>query len=571
MVEHVMTDPVDQAMLKTHSVGDITGDFFVPAYQRGYRWGQHEVRQLLNDIRESDGANYYLQPVVVKHRDDDSWELVDGQQRLTTLYLIFQYLKREHLPNAGPNYSITYETREGSKEYLDRLDEMDAAANIDYFHMFQAYRCIEQWFEDFGHRAAHEATRFYGYLFEGVRVLWYEAPKEIDSTELFTRLNVGRIPLTDAELVKALLLSRSLGAPGQTDRALEIAAHWDGFELDLRAPEVWAFATGESKGQATHISLLLDTLAGGPLGRERPLFHTFEQLRSEIVDDPEAFWNKVVDLHSLILGWYDDRDLFHKVGYLIAIGLSFHDLVAASRGKGRSAFEAALDQRIRGSIKLSADELADLAYRSRKTPDVLLLMNVETIRGMTDSFERYSFRAHAAGDWSLEHIHAQNAEPLNKAEQWTTWLRSHREALADLPGLAEEQRATLLERIDEALSNEVTQQIFSALEQDLTAVFSPADEPADSDIDSITNLTLLSHRDNAALSNSVFEVKRRRVIARDRQGSYIPACTRNVFLKYYTDTSGQQLHFWSDVDRQAYLDAIREAVKGYLSPELVTT
>ena len=570
-----MTDPVDEGMLKTLAIGDIIGDFFVPAYQRGYRWGEQEVLQLLDDVRESNGANYYLQPLVVKHRDDDSWELVDGQQRLTTLYLIFQYLKREHIPSTGPNYSITYETREGSKDYLERLDAADAHGNIDYFHMFQAYRCIERWFAAFGHRATHEATRFHGHLFEGVRVLWYEAPKEMDSTELFTRLNVGRIPLTDAELVKALLLSQTSGSSGQTDRALEIAAHWDGFERDLRAPEVWAFATGEAKGQPTHISLLLDTLAGGPQGRERPPFHTFELLRSEIVDDPKAFWSRVVGLHSLILGWYDDRDLFHKVGYLISIGLSFQELVELSQGKGRSDFEASLDAQIRSRLKLSADDLGDLTYSSRRTSkrasDVLLLMNVETIRGMTDSFERYSFRAHAAGDWSLEHIHAQNAEPLNTAEQWTEWLRSHRDALADLPGVGDEQRAALLGRIDEALSDEVTQQIFSALEQDLTAVFSPGGEPADSDVDSITNLTLLGRDDNSALSNSVFEVKRRRVIERDRRGAYIPVCTRNVFLKYYTDTSGQQLHFWSDGDRQAYLDAIREAVQGYLLPEEVTT
>lgn len=562
---------MDEGRLETLPVGDIIGDFFVPAYQRGYRWGQQEVRQLLNDIRESNGSSYYLQPIVVKRRDDDSWELVDGQQRLTTLYLIFQYLKREHLPNAGANYSITYETREGSKAYLERLDEADADGNIDFFHMFQAYRCIENWFGDFGHRATHEATRFYGYLFEGVRVLWYEAPKEMDSAELFTRLNVGRIPLTDAELVKALLLSRSQGGPGRTDRALEIAAHWDGFERDLRSPEVWAFATGEANGQATHISLLLDTLAGGPRGRDRPVFHTFEELRGEIVDDPQAFWGRVVDLHSLILGWYDDRDLFHKVGYLIAIGLSFQELVELSRGKGRSAFEEALDHEICRRLKLSADALSDLTYQSSKTSDVLLLMNVETIRRMKDSFERYSFRAHADGDWSLEHIHAQNAEPLNKAEQWTAWLMFHRAALADLPGVVEEHRSALLERVDDALSGEVTQQVFSELEQELTKVFSPANEPVDGDVDSIANLTLLDMRDNAALSNSVFEVKRRRVISRDKEGSYIPACTRNVFFKYYTNVSGQQLHFWSAEDRQAYLDAMRQAVSDYLLPDEVAT
>ncbi len=573
-----MNDSADGGLLKTIPVGDIAGDFFVPAYQRGYRWGEHEVEQLLNDIRESNGATYYLQPVVVKQRDDNSWELIDGQQRLTTLYLIFQYLQREHLPNAGPNYAITYETREDSKQYLQRLGkdvdraklEADADRNIDFFHMFQAYRCIESWFVEFDHRATHEATRIYGFLFEGVRVLWYEAPKEIDATNLFTRLNVGRIPLTDAELVKALLLSRSrVGAPGQTDRAVEIAAHWDGFERDLRSPEVWAFVTGEARSQATHIRLLLDTLAGGPRGRERPLFHTFENLRERIEEDPQAFWGQVVDLHSLVLGWYEDRDLFHKVGYLIAVGHSFQELVELSKDKGRSTFEALLDEKICKRLKLSADDLADTSYddAGSKTSDVLLLMNVETIRRMKDSSERYSFRAHAAGAWTLEHIHAQNAAPLTKAEQWTEWLQFHRAALADLPGLDGGRRADLLKRIDAALSTEVTQQTFSALEHEVTAEFSPIDEPADGDAHSIANLALLDHRDNSALSNSVFEVKRRLVIERDKAGSYIPACTRNVFLKYYTDSSGQQPHFWSDTDRQAYLAAIREAVGVYLFSE----
>jgi hypothetical protein len=410
---------VDTGLLKILSVGDITGDFFVPAYQRGYRWGEHEVRHLLNDIRDSNGTTYYLQPVVVKSRDDGSWELVDGQQRLTTLYVIFQYLKATHLPSAATNYSMTYETREGSKAYLEHLSAADAGTNIDFLHMFNAYQCIRKWFAKFEHRTTHEATRLYGYLFDNVKVLWYEAPQEVDSTDLFTRLNVGRIPLTDAELVKALLLSHGQASPGHTDRAPEIAAHWDGIERDLRVPEVWAFVSGEAKEEATHISLLLDTIAGGPGGRERPLFHTFETLRSRIDNNPPRFWRDVVDLHSLVLGWYDDRVLFHKAGYLIAVGRTFEGLVELSKEKGRSAFEAALDDEIRDHVGLTASELTDLTYTSRKTAAVLLLMNVETIRHMQDSSERYSFRAHAAGAWSLEHIHAQNAEDLKTVEQWT--------------------------------------------------------------------------------------------------------------------------------------------------------
>jgi hypothetical protein len=400
-----------------------------------------------------------------------------------------------------------------------------------------------------------------------VKVLWYEAPKEVDSRDLFTRLNVGRIPLTDAELVKALLLSHGQTGAGQTDRALEMAAHWDGIERDLRVPEVWAFVTGEAEEEATHIGLLLDTLAGGQLGRERPLFHTFETLRSRIEEDPQGFWRDVVDLHSLVLGWYEDRDLFHKIGYLIAVGRTFKELVDLSKGKGQSAFEAALDDQIGIHLRLTPDQLADLTYNTnRKTSDVLLLMNVETIRGMTNSAERYSFQAHATGAWSLEHIHAQNAEALNTVDQWTAWLKFHRSALVDFPDLDEDRRSNLLYLIDQMLSTEVTQQSFSAAEKELSVVFSPGDEPDDADTHSIGNLALLDVDDNAALSNSVFEVKRREIIRRDMDGSYIPACTRNVFLKYYTKAASQQLHFWSAADRQAYIDAMKSALEPYLEP-----
>ena len=208
-----------------------------------------------------------------------------------------------------------------------------------------------------------------------------------------------------------------------------------------------------------------------------------------------------------------------------------------------------------------------MTYTSRKALDVLLLVNVETVRHMTDSFERYSFKAHAAGGWSLEHIHAQNAEALTTVDQWTAWLRFHRDALDSLPDISDEVRSSLMSRIDAVLASSVTQQSFSAVEADVAAVFSPDSQDDDEEVHAVSNLALLDHRDNAALNNSVFEVKRQAIIRRDRDGSYIPACTRNVFLKYYTEARNQQMHFWSAADRKDYLAAILAAVDPYLEPE----
>jgi hypothetical protein len=557
-----------EAHLEPLLVGDIKGTFYVPAYQRGYRWGKDEVRRLLDDIWEGRGKPYYLQPVVVKRHRDDEWELVDGQQRLTTLFLIFQYMKNEGLQNSnfGPRYSLRYETRPDSAEYLKELDSGRSQKNIDFFHIYESYQCISEWFDAHEARRQWAANKFFDALFEDVKVIWYEAADDLDATTLFTRLNVGRIPLTDAELVKALLLSRSRGGPGMTDRALEMAAQWDGIERDLRDPELWAFITGKASEEPTHISLLLDTIADGPTGRDRPLFWTFEKLRGQIDADPQEFWNKVVDLHSLVLGWRESRDLFHKIGFLIAQGaVSFGGLLERSKGKSKSKFEAELDGLIRDDLKLSKADLRELGYQSTKTNGTLMLMNVETIRRRKHSSERYSFREHAAGRWSLEHIHAQNAEQLNRAVQWVTWLRLHRKALSAFDEIGEFEKQAVLDKVDQVLASPAIKEAdFRPLERELTEMLSAGSDSSDGAPDSIANLALLPGSDNSALSNSVFAVKRAEILDRDRGGSYIPVCTRNVFLKYYSPADEHQMHFWSADDRKNYLDEMIDILGHYL-------
>lgn len=556
------------AILEPRVVGSISGDFLIPAYQRGYRWGEQEVRLLLDDITEAGQDDYYLQPVVVKQLGPKSWELVDGQQRLTTLYLILRAIRR-YLPLTELRYRLKYETRPDSATYLDNPTPDESPTNIDYFHIFAASECIDAWFASRPNPTT-AAMKLYQALTETVRVVWYEAPHtaEFDSRTLFTRLNVGRIPLTDAELVKALLLTR-------VDRRFETAAQWDSIERDLRAPEVWAFATGKPGGSATRISLLLDTLADSEDERRdwhvRPAFHTFVTLRPLIVEDAQALWNRVVDLHSLILGWYDDADLFHKIGYLVAARrATLGRLVNAARDMTKTQFQGWLDHEIRDSLRLSARDLTALTYHSPKTSRVLLLMNAETVRCHPNSSERYSFDAHAKRLWSLEHIHAQNSQGLNTVDQWTAWLTEHAKAL-DALGLSEELRANTKARIAEALPT-INAETFESLHQEITELFSSPGDAADpddpgttehSEVDSIANLALLTRSDNSVLNNSVFEVKRRAVIELDANGAYIPVCTRNAFLKYYTE-GGAQLHFWGSRDRDGYLAAMQTVLAPYL-------
>ena len=117
--------------IKETAVGKLLGmNFFIPGYQRGYRWTEQQVNDLLNDINEfepKNGSWYCLQPLVVMKKDgkDEKWEVIDGQQRLTTIYLILEYLekdtKKAESAEQKKTYSIEYETRKGSKEFLENI------------------------------------------------------------------------------------------------------------------------------------------------------------------------------------------------------------------------------------------------------------------------------------------------------------------------------------------------------------------------------------------------------------------------------------------------------------------
>lgn len=483
-------------------------------------------------------------------------------------------MRRAGLQSVGAGYQLTYETRDESEAYLASLDPARRSENIDFAHLYGAYECIAAWFDAHGHRRQHVANQFYGALFEQVQVIWYEVPASPDEAiDLFTRLNVGRIPLTDAELLKAVLLMR--GDAG-ADRRNEIASQWDIIERDLNDPDVWAFISDQAPASAaTRISLLLDVLAGGEQGKHRAPLATFTSLLARIEDTSrQEVWNDILDLHGTILGWYRNPSTYHKIGYLVAVGRYLLDIARECRGRSKTEFDAVLDGMIRDSLRLSPSALRELSYEQAQHRDkcerILLLFNVETTR-RRQSGERYSFRHHHRSKWSLEHIHAQNADALTTAEQWAEWLRLHLEALTDSPFGDASTRNTLLARIQRA-ELDLSRPVFQAIAREVTAFFAAgeAEGGAEYSLHSISNLALLSSGDNAALSNSVFEVKRRQLLQLDREGKYIPICTRNVFLKYYTLQASQQLHFWSLQDRRAYLDRITSATEGvgrYLQPE----
>ena len=163
----------------------------------------------------------------------------------------------------------------------------------------------------------------------------------------------------------------------------------------------------------------------------------------------------------------------------------------------------------------------------------------------------------------MEHIHAVQSQGRGKQENWREWLKLHKKSLEVLA----EPDAALIAEIENLLSRkEIRHDKFEPLQEKILKKFSP--DGGGEYIDSIANLALIKCAENSALGNSTFDVKRNAVIEMDMHGEFIPLCTKLAFLKYYTKSEKNQLHFWSQEDRAAYIAAINETLGEYLAEKI---
>lgn len=563
--------------LETKFINDIAGNFFVPSYQRGYRWGNSEVVRLLEDVfalKGRDGQatkNYCLQPVVVKNLDDGSFEVIDGQQRLTTLFLIYEYM---HKFSGGfieaPSFHLDYETRDKSAEFLANIDADKKDANIDFYFMTNAYEQIEKWFDEKGQKSVvmSNLKNFFTY---NVQVIWYEIDETENAAAMFTRLNIGKIPLTSAELVKAMFLSRE-NLNMNKKRQDEIALQWDNIEKELHNDSLWYFLTNNSSEKyQTRIDLLLDLMSGRKISDKDKYstFFYFDELRRR-GENLNGVWEKIVRNFLLLKDWRENHEFYHKIGYLIAAGYkNLSDIYKESQGKTKREFLARLDKFIKDSVKLNeAENYSDWNYNedAEKIRRLLLLFNVESVRQNGEQsqwfpFDKYKFGGKGQNSWSLEHIHAVNSQDRGNQEQWREWLRLHKNSLENFP----DENKSLLDEIDKLLKlKNITSEKFRELQQKILRKLSPENFNEEFS-DSIANLALLKCEENSALGNSVFDVKRNEIIKLDMAGAFIPFCTKMAFLKYYTKSEKNQIHFWGANDRRAYLEAINNVLKNFLA------
>lgn len=383
-------------------------------------------------------------------------------------------------------------------------------------------------------------------------------------------MNIGKIPLTSAELVKAMFLSRNNAENMCREKQEEISLQWDGIERELHNESLWFFLTNSVRGEyQTRIDLVLDLIAGKDEStREKYYtFFRFDELRKEVsLDD---IWKKIYQTFLTLKGWYEDHDLYHRIGYLITAGTSLHKIFALSKDKKKSEFNESLDELIKKSVAISGN-YAELSYEKpldyKRISTLLLLFNIESVRRSDGHAQRFpfdQFKHHKGSNvtWSLEHIHAQQSEGMKTQDVWKKWLELHIPSVESIGG----EHSELIDEMQGAINaDKLERTVFESIQQKVLGLLSVSGNTEY--MHSIANLALLNTADNAALNNSTFDVKRNDIIQMDKRGQYIPFCTKMVFLKYYTPSAENQLHFWGQADRIAYIKAINDVLSDYIEP-----
>ena len=574
--------------------------FIIPYLQRAYKWKEKQAKQMLEDFSEflkQEKTYYCMQPLAVVKIGDNKYELLDGQQRLTTLLILWRILFESDEKTSYP-YKFEYE-RDSSESntlinrysFITESDEIKKGeyGNIDEYYMSKVYGAIKLYFDNPNNKKTDEQKadnykETFKKLLKGegkhILFLWYEVNEEEKHTT-FAHLNSGKIELTCSELIKAVLLSdcnkESLDNNGLPDKSL-VAAQYAEMEEAFNDDRLWyMLQTDEPLYNGSRMDLLFNMV----LNISRKTYEAdpkaaFYEVYTEKKVDLSKFWKDCRAYFVRIMDLYKNPYTYHYMGYLTYTegNNKIDDWVEAYKESGLKGCIEQLKSKVRESISGLGDfEKITYSDTSKATlRKIFILHNIQTILihyeaikkanlGLRFSYEQFPFELLYSQRWDIEHIASQTENPLTKQMDFKDWIASVK---ADYPEIFA-QRPELNNEIDlfeKDYKIEKFKQIYNE-------IVGSAEKNSPQNKDGLGNLVLLDSHTNRSYHNSLYKRKRKIILAasnidnqnNEYQVTYIPRCTLNVFLKTYNTGMDVNLVEWTQDDYNKYLGDIKEKLE----------
>lgn len=191
------------------------GQYVIPIYQRNYDWGERETLQLLEDVsdyaQKNSNQKYYIGSAVVFVRNVNGttyFEMIDGQQRLTTLTILASLLKHEGKADWFKQPNLSYEHRKEANEALRRLQEGMQSEHPAARNIVNVYALLKKHLTPVLEAKGLDKAQFADYLFNQVKILRIPLPHDTQLNHYFEIMNTRGEQLEKHEVLKATLMSK---------------------------------------------------------------------------------------------------------------------------------------------------------------------------------------------------------------------------------------------------------------------------------------------------------------------------------------------------------------------------
>ncbi|MBP5457276.1 MAG: DUF262 domain-containing protein [Paludibacteraceae bacterium] len=573
--------------------------FVIPYQQRGYKWTSDNVKVLLDDFKEfldNEKPMYCLQPIAVAPTEEENkWIVIDGQQRLTTLFLLWKYFGED------PYYFVferdikndkTNNSKEQRETFLKEIDKITAenTDGIDFFYISRAFLTIKEWFKNKCESDLYCSNCFHKLLDapkdkKSIQILWYEVQNGKEH-ETFRNINSGKIQLSNSDLIKALLLNKT----NDFENRQQIAAQFELMERQLAEDRFWYMLQQKDveplKGQS-RIDLLFNIVAGIKYDEyqiePRKSFYKFSDCSTKQLLE---MWKEVREKYQRLRDLFDNPYTFHYIGFLIycvpnpnACTNKLFGFVNEYAQRKKSEFVSYLQEEIKKGMEhqiLDEYSYDDSKFALRK---LFVLHNIETIlsryrelknkKYLKFSFENFPFELLNKQNWNIEHIASNTDNNLSSANDRRDWIDS---VFSDFPHLGEDPKIKeLKQEAENDLKNKVN---FDELYKYVVVKVDDNPIKDEKNKKGIGNLVLLDEHTNKSFHNSLFSRKRRIVIMASGlrndndtelnvESVYVPVCTQQVYTKSYNKQSNVNLNCWGRDDYNAYFADMQEKLKFY--------
>lgn len=585
--------------------------YYIGPYQRGYKWKSKTIHDqvpvLLSDLydaflksKQKQGtAEYYLQYITVKRTPKNggfTFEVIDGQQRLTTITLLFsileKYFEEENLAKSNSRYLLEYARYSGTENNIfdlifgladDANTDIEKVEQQDIFYLYHALITIRSFFNLLNKLKKEHFKDFLIFVKNDVKIILNKEDEFTSAEEVFSSLNANKVPLTNAYLIKGLLLtkaSRITTIDGQKKHFKEIldarslmARTWDEMHSWFSRPDVSKYYFGnenagmeaalgliehkQNEEQGNFISSFRESLekSSNKFDNQYELFNQFHE-RTITNFDAIEYLNKIKHLYKRLRNWYEDNNWYNLIGFYLHTDGSIKSIISKSQNELKRTLNSHINKQITYSVKENGiqteKDISLLRYDNnprKRIHKILLALSVfpEGVDRANESKYRFDFYNYANEGWSLEHIFPQNPdqEDIDYTED-KEWV---------IEQCKRSNRQDIITKIN-------TGEVLSS--QELSFIYDSFP-----DVHILGNMALLSSSVNSALSNGLFNTKRKILIKKINNGSFVPKHTIDVFSKMLeakTDENDETIEFnqdikiWTEEDAQAHLVWIKNRV-----------